>query len=64
MERQRYLEWEKQRIQDLENHHKKELEYVTAMRERSKKLNADYQSLVNSRSLYLVYSSNTLSIIS
>lgn len=47
MERQRYLEWEKQRILDLENHHRKELEYVTGMRDRSKKLNTDYQSLVN-----------------
>lgn len=47
MERQRYLEWEKQRISDLENHYKKELESVTSMRERVKKLNTEFQSLVN-----------------
>lgn len=47
MERQRYLEWEKQRIQDLENHHQKELEFITSLRERYARLNSEYQSLVN-----------------
>lgn len=46
MERQRHLEWEKQRIQDLETRLNKELEYVTSIRIKNTSLNNEYQSLV------------------
>lgn len=46
MERQRYLEWEKQRIQDLKIRLKNETEIVTVMREKDATLNTEYQALV------------------
>lgn len=46
MERQRHLEWEKQRIQDLQAHLQRELESVTGIRERSTALDTEYQTLV------------------
>ncbi len=46
MERQRHLEWEKQRIHDLRTHLKKELDYVTLVREKTEKLDGEYQILV------------------
>lgn len=46
MERQRHLEWEKQRIQDLQAHLQKELDSVIGIRERSIALDTEYQTLV------------------
>jgi hypothetical protein len=52
MERQRYQEWEKQRIQDLKIRLKNETELVTTMRERDNTLNTEYQALV--RTVYRI----------
>ncbi|KAK7601140.1 hypothetical protein V9T40_008581 [Parthenolecanium corni] len=49
MERQRHLEWEKQRIQDLQAHLQKELDSVIGIRERSIALDTEYQTLVKGK---------------
>lgn len=52
MERQRHLEWEKQRIQDLQIHLNKELDIVSIMRNKNETLNTEYQTLVRINARY------------